>query len=175
MALRIQIAKFKFCQYLLRANSPNLMLTKLSCYTVKLYRRMDRKFQKIVVITCLYPLHSHSLISLRGVWYSVLCTIWSIEQTPSSWTAMHKCNWYRIINCSCASMCTKLYREGPPPPLHALCIVRYMRHSCHQWSERLVLEYSLYLEILSTSYFHGVLWLSMHLEGPWPWIQISIP
>ena len=34
MALRIQIAKFKFCQYLLRANLPNLMLAKLSCYTV---------------------------------------------------------------------------------------------------------------------------------------------
>ena len=34
MALRIQIAKFKFCQYFLRANSPNLMLAKLSHYTV---------------------------------------------------------------------------------------------------------------------------------------------
>ena len=34
MALRIQIAKFKNCQYLLRANLPNLMLTKFSHYTV---------------------------------------------------------------------------------------------------------------------------------------------
>ena len=34
MALRIQIAKFKFRQYLLRTNSPNLMLTKLSHYMV---------------------------------------------------------------------------------------------------------------------------------------------
>ena len=32
MALGIQIAKFKFRQYLLRANSPNLMLAKLSRY-----------------------------------------------------------------------------------------------------------------------------------------------
>ena len=34
MALRIQIAKFKLRQYLLRAKSPNLMLTKLSHSTV---------------------------------------------------------------------------------------------------------------------------------------------
>ena len=34
MALRIQIAEFKFCQYLLGANSPSLMLTKLSCFMV---------------------------------------------------------------------------------------------------------------------------------------------
>ena len=34
MVLRIQIAKFKFHQYLLRANLPNLMLAKLSHYTV---------------------------------------------------------------------------------------------------------------------------------------------
>ena len=34
MALRIQIAKFKFRQCLLRANSPNLVLAKLSRYTV---------------------------------------------------------------------------------------------------------------------------------------------
>ena len=34
MALRIQIAKFELCQYLLRANSPNLMLAKVSRYTV---------------------------------------------------------------------------------------------------------------------------------------------
>ena len=34
MVLRIQIAKFKFCQYQLRANSPNLMLARLSRYTV---------------------------------------------------------------------------------------------------------------------------------------------
>ena len=36
MALRIQIAKFKLHQYLLRANSPYLMFTKLSHYTVYL-------------------------------------------------------------------------------------------------------------------------------------------
>ena len=34
MALRFQITKLKFRQYLLRANSPNLMLAKLSHYTV---------------------------------------------------------------------------------------------------------------------------------------------
>ena len=34
MALRIQIAKLKIRQYLLRANSPNLKLTKFSRYTV---------------------------------------------------------------------------------------------------------------------------------------------
>ena len=34
MALRIQITKLKIRQYLLRANSPNLMLTKFSHYTV---------------------------------------------------------------------------------------------------------------------------------------------
>ena len=34
IALRIQIAKFKNRQYLLRANLHNLMLTKFSCYTV---------------------------------------------------------------------------------------------------------------------------------------------
>ena len=34
MALRIQIANFNFHQYLLRANSSNLMLAKLSRYTV---------------------------------------------------------------------------------------------------------------------------------------------
>ena len=34
MALRIQITKFKFCLYLLRANLPNLMLAKLSHYVV---------------------------------------------------------------------------------------------------------------------------------------------
>ena len=34
MVLRIQIIKFKFHQYLLRANLPNLMLAKLSHYTV---------------------------------------------------------------------------------------------------------------------------------------------
>ena len=37
MALRIQIAKFKFHQYLQRANLQNLMLTKLSHYTVYIY------------------------------------------------------------------------------------------------------------------------------------------
>ena len=37
MALRIQIAKFKFRQYLLRTNSPNLMLAKFSRYTVASY------------------------------------------------------------------------------------------------------------------------------------------
>ena len=36
MALRIQIAKFKFRQYPVRANSPNSMLAKLSRYTVLL-------------------------------------------------------------------------------------------------------------------------------------------
>ena len=34
MALRIQMAKLKIRQYLLRANSPNLMLAKFSRYTV---------------------------------------------------------------------------------------------------------------------------------------------
>ena len=34
MMLSIQIAKFKFCQYQLRAVSPNLMLTKMIRYTV---------------------------------------------------------------------------------------------------------------------------------------------
>ena len=34
MTLSIQIAKFKFHQYQLRAASPNLMLTKITCYTV---------------------------------------------------------------------------------------------------------------------------------------------
>ena len=34
MALRIQITKFKFHQHLLEANSPNLMLAKLSRYRV---------------------------------------------------------------------------------------------------------------------------------------------
>ena len=34
MALRIQIAKLNIHQYLLRANSPNLMLAKFSRYTV---------------------------------------------------------------------------------------------------------------------------------------------
>ena len=34
MALRIQIAKFKVHQYLLRGNSPNLMIAKLSRYMV---------------------------------------------------------------------------------------------------------------------------------------------
>ena len=36
MALRIQITKFILCQYLQSVNSPNLMLAKLSCYTVLL-------------------------------------------------------------------------------------------------------------------------------------------
>ena len=34
MMLRIQITKYKFCQYLLSANSPNLILAKLSHYMV---------------------------------------------------------------------------------------------------------------------------------------------
>ena len=34
MALRIQIAKFKFRQYQLRVNLPNLMLAKVTHYTV---------------------------------------------------------------------------------------------------------------------------------------------
>ena len=34
MKLSIQIAKFKFCQYQLRAVSPNLMLTEVTHYTV---------------------------------------------------------------------------------------------------------------------------------------------
>ena len=38
MALRIQIAKIEFHQYLLRANSPNLMLAKFSRYTVHDFR-----------------------------------------------------------------------------------------------------------------------------------------
>ena len=37
MVLRIQIAKFKFRQYLLRANLPNLMLAKLSHYYGTMY------------------------------------------------------------------------------------------------------------------------------------------
>ena len=34
MALRIQIAKLKFYQYVLRTNSPNLVFTKISLYLV---------------------------------------------------------------------------------------------------------------------------------------------
>ena len=41
MALRIQIAKLKIHQYLLRANSPNLMLAKFSLYTSE---QMDFNF-----------------------------------------------------------------------------------------------------------------------------------
>ena len=38
MALRTQVAKFKFHQYILRANSPNLMLTKFNAHqTFPLY------------------------------------------------------------------------------------------------------------------------------------------
>ena len=36
MALQIQIAKFKFRQFLQRANSPNLMFAKLSHYIVQI-------------------------------------------------------------------------------------------------------------------------------------------
>ena len=39
MALRVQIAKFKFCQYLLKANSPNLMLANVSRYTVDVLKQ----------------------------------------------------------------------------------------------------------------------------------------
>ena len=39
MALRIQIAKFKIHQYLLRANSPNLMLAKFSRYTASYFTK----------------------------------------------------------------------------------------------------------------------------------------
>ena len=41
MALRIQIAKFKIPQYLLRVNLPNLMLAKLSHYTVLQFYHMN--------------------------------------------------------------------------------------------------------------------------------------
>ena len=47
MALRIQIANFKFHQYLQRANLPNLMLTKLSHYTV----------YTIIIVTATITLH----------------------------------------------------------------------------------------------------------------------
>ena len=43
MAIRIQIAKFKLRQYLLRTNSPNLMLAKVSRYTVH-HDRLMHKF-----------------------------------------------------------------------------------------------------------------------------------
>ena len=43
MALRILITKFKFRQHILRANSPNLMLAKLSCYIVcRNYEKIQR-------------------------------------------------------------------------------------------------------------------------------------
>ena len=37
MALRIQIATFKFCQYLLRSNSPNLMLANFPAIRYNIY------------------------------------------------------------------------------------------------------------------------------------------
>ena len=56
MALRIQIAKFKFRQYLPRANSPNLMLTKLSYYTV-IYALIEHKVQ----IQCIHLLSKNGI------------------------------------------------------------------------------------------------------------------
>ena len=53
MVLRFQIAKFKFGQYLLRVNLPNLMLAKLSHYTVVFYK-----------ITCIHV----SIISGNEIW-----------------------------------------------------------------------------------------------------------
>ena len=41
MTLSIQIAKFKCRQYQLRAVSPNLMFTKITCYTVYGLNPMD--------------------------------------------------------------------------------------------------------------------------------------
>ena len=43
MVFRIQIAKFISRQCLLRANSPNLMLAKLSCYVVIIILNMYEK------------------------------------------------------------------------------------------------------------------------------------
>ena len=54
MALIIQITKLKIRQYLLRANSPNLMLTKFSHYTVCSYliRNMVHTFRQANLINC---------------------------------------------------------------------------------------------------------------------------
>ena len=54
MELRIQIAKFKFRRYILRVNSLNLMLAKLSCCTV-VHTRKHFSYQllsQIVFRTC---------------------------------------------------------------------------------------------------------------------------
>ena len=57
MTLRIQIAKFKYHQYLLRANSPNLMLTELSCYAVVYYYNSNLEVMVLVERPCMgaYP------------------------------------------------------------------------------------------------------------------------
>ena len=50
MALSIQITKFKFHQHELRAVSPNLMLAKVTCYTIY-YRGLVKKGPWVVNLT----------------------------------------------------------------------------------------------------------------------------
>ena len=68
MVLRIQMAKFKPRQYLLRANSPNLMLVKLSRYTV-----YHAKFESENGAYGILSKHTRALYTQQH--YSYLCFI----------------------------------------------------------------------------------------------------
>ena len=67
MALTIQVTKFKIRQYLLRANSPNLMLAKFSHYTV-----LSVGLSHHIHVLCGGSVALHDLTSEVG--YSTYCT-----------------------------------------------------------------------------------------------------
>ena len=70
MTLSIQIAKFKFCQHQVRAVSPNLMLSKVTCFAV-----VDRRWVKIcmdiiiILTVSLEPLYHVPCYAAAISWY----------------------------------------------------------------------------------------------------------
>ena len=68
MALKILITKFKFRQQLLRANFPNLILTKLSRYTVT-YNNTDMDLNQGLIYTMNIV---GSMLNLRETWNSIV-------------------------------------------------------------------------------------------------------
>ena len=69
MTLSIQIAKFKFRQHQVRTVSPNLMLSKVTCFTV-----VDRRWAKNlhgynILTVSLEPLYHVSCYAAAISWY----------------------------------------------------------------------------------------------------------
>ena len=81
MMLSIQITQFKFCQFQMRAISPNSVLTKVTSYTVKMvgYSWVPKSLIKRLEIDCLQtkprprPIFGFSILCVTCLCAKVKC------------------------------------------------------------------------------------------------------